>query len=171
MFLKSHSSSRQRWMVASFSIWTRFTAKFKLIFILTQENTFSYRFDFKANRKSTGSSTKKKKKTVLGIFKLALRLIDRHVFMWQSVEILKVFDTLPWKKIFWKTQTVFKKLEYRFLVIRLKTQHFHTKLLSQKPVLRQIEWGAQNATVAKKRTFASNCFIFSKILFQFKNLA
>ena len=31
-----------------------FTRKFELIFVLTQENTFSYRFRFKTNRKSIG---------------------------------------------------------------------------------------------------------------------
>ena len=36
--------------------------------------------------------------------------------MWQSVEILNVFNTLALKQIFWKMQTLFKKSEYRFLV-------------------------------------------------------
>ena len=33
-----------------------FTTKLGLVFVLTLENTFSYRFHFKANRKSIGSS-------------------------------------------------------------------------------------------------------------------
>ena len=45
---------------------------------------------FKANRKSIGSS----KKMILRIFKIALRLRDRHVFMWRSVETLNVFNAL-----------------------------------------------------------------------------
>ena len=53
---------------------------------------------------------------VLGIFKIALRLRDRHVFMQQSVKVSNVFNTLTFKQIFWKTKTFSKKLEYVFLV-------------------------------------------------------
>ena len=56
MFEKCDLSNRQKRMVASFSISTRFTAKFELVFVLTQEHAFSQRFHFKANRKSKGSS-------------------------------------------------------------------------------------------------------------------
>ena len=55
-------------------------------------------------------------KTVLRIFKIALCLRNRHAFMWQSVEILKVFSILTSKQIFWKTKTFFKKLESCILV-------------------------------------------------------
>ena len=84
-----------------------FTAKPELVFVLTFENAFSESFHFKANRKSIGSS----KKSVLGIFKIALRLRDRHVFMSQSVKVSNVFNTLTLTQIFWKTKTFFKKLE------------------------------------------------------------
>ena len=63
------------------------------------------RFHFKAN-------TEKAKvllKAVLGIFKIALRLRDRHVFMWKSVEILNVFIALILKQILWKMKTFLKK--------------------------------------------------------------
>ena len=43
-------------MVAPFS---KFTAKFGLVFALTLENAFSQRFHFQANRKSIGSSKKR----------------------------------------------------------------------------------------------------------------
>ena len=59
---------------------------------------------------------------VLGIFKIALRLRDRHVFMWKPLEILDVFTTLSLKLSLWKTKTFFKKLEYRFLVESTKTE-------------------------------------------------
>ena len=58
MFEKCDSSKRQKWMVASFSISTGFTAKFDLLLVLTQENAFSKRCHFKFNRKSIGSSKK-----------------------------------------------------------------------------------------------------------------
>ena len=51
--------------------------KLELVFVLTFEDAFSQNFHFKANRKSIGSS----KKTVVAIFKIALHLRDRHVFM------------------------------------------------------------------------------------------
>ena len=60
---------------------------------------------------------------VLGIFKVALGLRDRHVFMWQSEEILNVFNTLILIQIFYKTKTFFKKLEYRFLVETTKIEN------------------------------------------------
>ena len=109
-------------------------------------------------------------KTVLGIFKIAFRLRDRHVFMWQSVEILHNFSTLTLKKIFWKTKTFFKILEYRLVEsTKLNTYYFHKKLSYQKPMLRQMEWLVQNR-YHKERSFANNYFISLKFLFQFKNL-
>ena len=53
-------SNRQKRMVASFNISPTFTAKFELVFVLTQENAFYY----KANRK----------KMALGLIKIALHL-------------------------------------------------------------------------------------------------
>ena len=45
----------------------------------------------------------------LGIFKIALRLGDRYLFMRQSVKIFKVFNTLTLKQIFWKIKTFVQK--------------------------------------------------------------
>ena len=59
---------------------------------------------------------------VLGIFKIALRLRDRHDFMWQPVKVSDVFNTLTLEQIFWKTKTFFKKLEYSFLVQAAKIE-------------------------------------------------
>ena len=43
--------------------------------------------------------------------------------MWQSPEILNVFNTFNFeKKKFWKTKTFFEKLEYRFLVENTKIE-------------------------------------------------
>ena len=93
---------------------------------------------------------------VLEIFKIAARLRDWHVFMWQSLEILNVFYT--------GVSGVFQ-LE----VLKLKTQHVHTKLPCQKPMLRQIEWVVQNGPITKNRVLPVYLIIL-KILFQFKNL-
>ena len=66
------SNSKNEWLLPA-----SFMEKFRLVFVLTLENSFSWRFHFQASRKSVGSS----KKTVLGIFKISLRLRDRHIFM------------------------------------------------------------------------------------------
>ena len=55
-------------------------------------------------------------KKILGVFKIAFGFRNWHVFMWQPLEIFNIFTTLCVKLIFWKTKTLFKKLEYRFLV-------------------------------------------------------
>ena len=52
---------------------------------------------------------------LLGIFKIALRLIDRHIFTWQSVKTFNVFNTLTLNQIFWKTKTSIKTPETGFL--------------------------------------------------------
>ena len=57
---------------------------------------------------------------MLGIFKIALRLSDRHVFMSQSV---KVLNTLTLKQIFWKMKTFLKTLDYRSLVETTKIEN------------------------------------------------
>ena len=66
------SNSKNEWLLPA-----SFMEKFRLVFVLTLENPFSWRFHVQASRKSVGSS----KKTVLGIFKISLRLRDRHIFM------------------------------------------------------------------------------------------
>ena len=72
--------------------------------------------------------------------------------MWQSLEILNVFNTLILKQIFWKIKkTFFKNLEYRFWIqsTKIEKQHFYTKLPRRKPILKEIEWGIQNAPITK----------------------
>ena len=116
-------------MVASFSISARFTAKFEWVFVLTQENAFSQRFHFKASGKITGSSKKRYQRflkqprfeiaacffvTITGTFER---------FQYFNFEINFLKNTNPISK---KWSTVFQ-----LKVQRQKTQHFHTKLLSE----------------------------------------
>ena len=109
---------------------------------------------------------------VLGIFKIALRLRDQHVFMWQSVKVSNVFNTLTLKQIFWKTKTFFKKLEYLFLVETTKIENtsFPFKTALSEANVKTNRMATTKWTYHKERSFASNYFIFLKILFQFKNL-
>ena len=84
-------------------------------------------------------------KTVVGIFKIALCLIDWHVFfvLWQSVVIFNVLNTLTLKEIFWKMQTFFKKLKYRFSVESTgieNTSFPYKTAISETNVIKQIEW-------------------------------
>ena len=62
-------------------------------------------------------------KTLLGIFKIALRLRNWHVFMRQSLEILTIFNTLTLYQIVWITKTFFDKLDYCFLVESMKIEN------------------------------------------------
>ena len=71
--------------------------------------------------------------------------------------------------MFWKTKTIFKKLEYRFLVETTKIENTSSPFkiaLSEANVNRNImvttKW-----TYHKEWNFASNNFIFLENLFQF----
>ena len=88
------------------------------------------------------------------------------------MEILNVFNTLTLKQIFWKTEAFFKKLKYRFSVEGTKIENMsipYKTAISEANVktnrIVSTKW-----TIQKELSFASNYFIFSKILFQFKNL-
>ena len=92
--------------------------------------------------------------------------------MWQSVEFLNVFNTLTLKQISWKTKNFFEKLDDCFLVESIK---FENSSFTYKTAISEANVKT-NGTVntkwnyQKERSFASNYFIFLKILFQFKNL-
>ena len=131
----------------------KFTAKLGLVFVLTLGTTFSERFHFKANRKSIRSSKR------------------RYQEFSKPVEILNVFNTLTLKRIFWKTKTFFKKLEYCFLVESTKIENapFRYKTAISEANVKTSRMACTKRTYKKERSFASNCFIFLTILFQFKN--
>ena len=109
---------------------------------------------------------------VLGIFKIALRLRDRHVFMWQSVKVLNVFNLVTLIQIFWKMKTFFKKLEYRFLVetTKIESTLFSFKISLSEANVKTNKMVTTKWTYKKEWSFASNYFIFLENLFQFKNL-
>ena len=105
-----------------------FMALLELVFTITQENAFSQRFHFKANRKSIGST-----KAVLetsGIF---------FVTITGNYESLQYFNYetnfLKKKK---KENHFLKKLESSF-VVESTTKHIYTKQPSQKPRLLLVE--------------------------------
>ena len=52
--------------------------------------------------------------------------------------------------------------------LRLKTHHFHSKLLCQKPMLRQIEWRLQNGPITKSGVLPVTTLFFWKICSSFR---
>ena len=92
--------------------------------------------------------------------------------MLESVGIFYDFNTLTLKKIFWKMKSFFKQLENCFLAESTKIENalFWYKTAILEANVKTNRMVSTKCIYYKKRSFASNCFIFSKILFQFKNL-
>ena len=146
-----------------------FAAKLELVFVLTLENAFSKRLCFKANRKNRFFE-----KNVLGTFKIAFCL-RVGMFLSESQWKFGTFSILTLKQILWKTKTFLKKTgvllftwSYLLLTWRLKMHYFHTKLLSQKPMLRQIEWWVENGPITKKRVLPATALFFWKFCFSLR---
>ena len=106
----------------------------------------------------------------------ALRFRDRWIFIWNtgkfSLKTLSVFNNSTLKQVFWETRTLFKNVECHFLVESTKIENatfpYKTGLSDT-----NVKWngmGSTRWTYHKEWSFAINYFIFSKILFQFKNL-
>ena len=90
--------------------------------------------------------------------------------MWQSLEIFKIFKTLTWKQIFWKMETLFKKLENSFLAESTKTESA-TFLWKTALSVANVKTNRMEITkwiYHKEQSSACNYFIFSNILFQLK---
>ena len=85
------------------------------------------------------------------------------------MEILNVFNTLTLKKVFWKTETFFKKLEYRFLVETTKIENtsFPFKTALPEANVKKNRMATTKWTYHKEWSFVGNYFIFSENLFQF----
>ena len=67
-------------------------------------------------------------------------------------------------------QNFFKKLEYPFLVesTKIDSTTFLYKLLCQKPMLRQIEWGVQNGPTTKNGVLPVASNFFRKFCFSLR---
>ena len=83
-----------------------------------------------------------------------------------------VFNTLTLKQIFWKTKAFFKKLEYHFLIesTKIEDTSFPYKTVMPEANAKTNRMMSTNWIYHKERSFASNYFIYLKILFQFKYL-
>ena len=109
---------------------------------------------------------------MLRIFKIALRLIDRHILMWQSLEILNVFNTLILNKFSEKLKSFSKNWSTAFLlkVLRVNVQHFHARLQCQNSMLRQIEWELQDESITKNGVLPATTLFFRKFHFSLRAL-
>ena len=92
--------------------------------------------------------------------------------MWQPVKILNVFNISTLKQIFWKTKTLLRKLEDRFLVesTKIESASFPYKTAISEANVKTNRMVTTKWVYHRERSFASNYFIFLKVLFQFKNL-
>ena len=71
---------------------------------------------------------------------------------------------------FLENENPFQKTGVPFLlkVLKLKMQHCHAKLLSQKPMLRQIEWGIQNGPIAVNGVLPVTTLFFREFCFSLR---
>ena len=108
---------------------------------------------------------------VLEIFKIVLCVRNRHVFLWQSLEVLSIFNILALKEILWKMKTFFKKLENFFLVESTQTENasFPNKTALSEGSVNENRMVDAKWTRHKERSFASDYLIFKKILFPHKS--
>ena len=139
-------------------------------FVLTQENAFSWRFCFKANRKILWYPLK----TVLGIFKTppfkrsaCFYVTDNHYVFWTFNTL--TFNTSTLKQVFQETIIVLQKLEYLLLVQSTNEwkRNISIQNFLQKLMLIQIEWGVENGRITKIVLLP---LITLKIQFEHKNL-
>ena len=76
------------------------------------------------------------------------------------------------KQIFWKIKTFSEKLKYPYLVERTKIENasFPYKTTISEANVKTNRMVTAKWAYHKERSFASNYFIFWKVLFQFNNL-
>ena len=96
---------------------------------------------------------------VLGIFKTAFLLSDRHIFVRQSKEIWSDFIKLTVKQVFWKTEIESTTME---------NATFPYKTSLSKANVMTNRMGSIEQNYHKERGFATNCFIFLNINFDMR---
>ena len=80
-------------------------------------------------------------------------------------ESFKRFQYLNFETNFLENKHLFQKTRvFQLKPLRLKTHHFHSKLLCQKQMLRPIEWRLQNGPITKSLIFLENLFQFQNLL-------
>ena len=107
---------------------------------------------------------------MLGILKIALRSRDRYVFIFSGN--FERFKYLNFKTDFLENKNFFQKSRVPILVENAKTENASCTYITaiSKVNVKTNTMVSTKWTYHKERSFASNYFIFLKILFQFKNL-
>ena len=92
------------------------------------------------------------------------------MFLSENQWKFRTFSILTLKQILRKTKTFLKNWSTAFYlkVLRLKTHYFRSKLLSQKPMLRQIESWIQNGPFTKKGVLPAAALFFWKFCFSLR---
>ena len=120
----------RKWMVAPFSA---FYSK-SWFLPLYGKTLFSWKFQFKTNRKIISSSKKGTR------YFQNSPLFERSACFWDNQwKNRERFQYFNFETSFFKYFSFFLE-ELMLKVLRLKTQFFHTKLIFQKPMLRKMEW-------------------------------
>ena len=90
--------------------------------------------------------------------------------MWQSVKVLKVFNTLTLKQIFENLNLFLKKLEYPFLVENTKIENasFPCKIVISEANVKTIECWLQNGPIGKSEALRVTILIFWKFCFSLR---
>ena len=83
--------------------------------------------------------------------------------MWQSLEILNVFNTLILTQIFWKAKTFSEKLKHRFAAENTKIEG----VTFEKPILMQTEWKVQNEPLTKNGVLPVTTLFLLWVFFQY----
>ena len=76
------------------------------------------------------------------------------------------FNALTLKQVFWKNKKNWSKTFY-LKALRLKKQHFHIKLLCQKPMLRQVE-SEYKIDLSQRTAFRQSLFYLFRNIVSFK---
>ena len=86
------------------------------------------------------------------------------------MKVSNVFNTSTLKQVFWKTKTIFKKLEYPFLAETTKIENASFQFALSEAALSEADVKTNRVSTTKwnhhkEWRFASKCFIFLQYLF------
>ena len=129
---------------------TSFTAKFELVFVLTQENAFFSRgFILKPTERAYVLL-----KNGTRDFKNRAPFERWTCFLWQSLEIMNGFNTLTLKQTFWKNENFFS------WSTKIENATFPFKIFLSEANVKTGRMGCTKWTYRIERIFAGNYFIY-----------